>query len=422
MSRRVWLWIGFALVHAVVVLLGFVGDHAASWDVDQLYRWWASRALRGEAVPGITEDWVYPLLAYIPILLAGAPGSAVDYTLAWGLIVTAADAVAFGVLVGRARSRGRVLAGWFWLAALLALGGVGMYRLDGFTVPLAVAGSLWLVGRPWLGSVLLAVATWIKVWPAALLAAAVITVRRRLAVVGGAVAVSALVVAGVLVAGGGPHLFGFVGDQTSRGLQIEAPVSTVYMLLAAAGVPGARVVYDDELITFQVTGPGVEGVIAAMTPVLIAGMLALAALGALKAWRRAGFAALFPALALALVLGFIVLNKVGSPQYMTWVITPLVIGLVIDRRRWIAPAALALVILALTQLIFPFWYDGILGLTPAAVGLLVVRNVLLVALFAWSVVRLARVRVRPGPGPRSQRLRDAHRRDVEGEPGPSPIP
>lgn len=390
-SRRVWLWVGFVLVHAAVIWLGYAGDHAASWDVDQLYRWWAARALRGEAVPGITEDWVYPLLAYIPILLAAAPGPAVDYTLAWGLIVTAADAVAFAILVGDGRSRSRVVAAWFWLAALLALGGVGMFRLDGFTVPLAVAGSLWLVGRPWLGSVLLAVATWIKVWPAALLAAAVIALRRRLAVVGGAAVVSALVIAGVVVAGGAPHLFGFVGDQTSRGLQIEAPVSTAYMLLAAGGVPGAAVVYDQDLITFQVTGPGVGGVVAAMTPVLIVGMLSIAALGAFKAWRGAGFASLFPALALALVLGFVVLNKVGSPQYMTWLIAPLVAGLAIDRRRWMGPAALALVTLALTQLIFPFWYDAILALTPAAVGVLVVRNVLLVALFAWSLVRLARV-------------------------------
>lgn len=394
MSRRVWLWIGFALVHAVVIWLGFTGDHAASWDVDQLYRWWASRALRGEAVPGITEDWIYPILAFVPMLLAAAPGAAVDYTLAWGLVVTAADAVAFAILVGDGRSRGRVVAAFFWLAALLALGGVGMFRLDGFTVPLAITGSLWLVGRPWLGSVLLAVATWIKVWPAALLAAAVIALRRRLAVVGGATVVSAAVVAGVLVAGGGAHLFGFVGDQTSRGLQIEAPVSTAYMLLAAGGLPGARVVYDEDLITFQVTGPGAEGLIAAMTPVLMIGMLALAALGAFKAWRGAGFASLFPSLALTLVLGFIVLNKVGSPQYMTWLIAPLVAGLAIDRRRWIGPAALALVTLALTQLIFPFWYDAILVLTPAAVGLLVVRNLLLVALFVWSVVRLARVRVR----------------------------
>lgn len=393
MSQRAAVWIAFALVHAVVIWLGFAGDHAASWDVGQLYRWWAGRTLTGEALLGITEDWIYPALALVPIVAVGAVSPLLDYTLGWGLLVTALDAAAFAVLVGRGRSRGRVLAAWFWLAAILALGGVGMFRLDAVTVPLAVAGSLWLFGRPWLGSTLLAVATWIKVWPAALLAAAVIAVRRRLVIVGGAAIVSAVVAVVVVIAGGGAHLLGFIGDQTSRGLQIEAPVSTVHLLLAAAGVPGAAVVYDEDLITFQVAGPGTEAVIAVMTPLLIAGMLALAVVGAVKAWRGATFVALFPPLAAALVLGFVVLNKVGSPQYMTWLIAPVVVGLVLDRRRWLRPAVLTVVILALTQLIFPFWYDAILVLMPVAVALLVVRNVLLVGLFVWVVVRLARVGV-----------------------------
>jgi hypothetical protein len=388
------MWIAFCLVHVVVIWLGFTDDHSASWDVDQLYRWWAGRTLTGGAFPGITEDWVYPPLAQLPILLVGAVGGAIDYTLGWGLLVTALDAAAFAVLLGRARSRGRVLAAWFWLAAILALGGVGMFRLDAVTVPLGIAGSLWLLGRPWLGSALLAVATWIKVWPAALLLAAFIAVRRRLALLGGAAVVSAAVVVAVVLGGGSAHLFGFVGGQTSRGLQIEAPVSSLYVVLAAADGPDARIFYDRELITFQVAGPGVDAVIAAMTPVMILGMLAIAALGAVKAWRRAPFGALFPPLAAALVLGFIVLNKVGSPQYMTWLAVPVVIGLALDRRRWRRPALLTLVILALTQLLFPFWYDALLVLVPSAVALLVVRNVLVVTLFVWVVVRLIRVPVR----------------------------
>ncbi|MFE5409909.1 glycosyltransferase 87 family protein [Microbacterium sp. NPDC056569] len=394
MLRRTWVWIAFALIHAVVIWLGFVDGRGASWDVSELYRWWAGRTFAGGAIPGVTEDWIYPPLAHLPILLVGALYPAVDYTLGWGLLVTGLDAAAFAVLVGRGRSRGRMLAAWFWLAAILALGGVGMFRLDAITVPLAVAGSLWLVGRPWLGSVLLAVATWIKVWPAALLAAAVIAVHRRLAIVGGAAAVSAVVVVAVLLAGGGAHLLGFVGDQTSRGLQIEAPVSSVYLLLAVAGVPGASIFYDEDLITFQVNGPAVDTVIALMTPVLAIVMLALAVIGAFKAWRGASFVALFPPLAAALVLGFIVLNKVGSPQYMTWLIAPVVVALAIDRRRWLRPGLLTVAILVLTQLIFPFWYDWILVLTPSAVWLLVVRNLLLVVLFVWVVVRLARVPVR----------------------------
>ena len=404
--RRVGVWIAFALVHAAVIWLGFADGRAAAWDVDQLYRWWAWQTLHGEAVPGITEDWVYPVLAQLPILLA-AVGMVEHYTLAWGLLVTAADAAAFALLVGRGRSRGRMRAAWFWLAAMLALGGVGIFRLDGVTVPLAIAGSLWLVGRPRLGSALLAVATWIKVWPAALLAAAAIAVRRRVAIVGTAAAVSAIVVVGVVVAGGGAHLLSFVGDQTSRGLQIEAVAASGYMALAAWGAPGVSIVYDRALNVFQVSGPGVDAVVAVMTPLLMLGMLALVVLGAFKAWRGATFAALFPPLAAALVLGFVVLNKVGSPQYMTWLIAPFVVGLVLDRRRWRVPAALVVVVLALTQVIFPFWYDDLLEPAPHAVAVLVLRNGLLVVLFAWTIVRLAKVRVR-----RSLRLRVAHSDDM----------
>jgi len=198
----------------------------------------------------------------------------------------------------------------------------------------------------------------------------------------------------VLLAGGGPHLLGFVGDQTSRGLQIEAPVSSAYLLLALADVPGARIFYDPDLITFQITGPSVDTVIMLMTPVLMLGMLAIAVIGAVKAWRGASFVALFPPLALALVLGFIVLNKVGSPQYMTWLIAPVVVGLAIDRHRWLRPAVLTVLILALTQWLFPFAYDWLLVLWPAAVLLVVLRNVMLLALFAWVVVRLVRLPAR----------------------------
>ena len=76
------------------------------------------------------------------------------------LLVTLMDAVAFAVLVGRGRSTGRVVAAGFWLAFVLLVGPVGLYRLDGFTVPIVVLACMWLVGRPWAAALLLAAATW----------------------------------------------------------------------------------------------------------------------------------------------------------------------------------------------------------------------------------------------------------------------
>ena len=97
-------------------------------------------------------------------------------------------------------------------------------------------------------------------------------------------------------------------------------------------------------------------------------------------------------MALALVLALIVVNKVGSPQFLTWVIAPIVIGLVLDRRRWWRPGALAVLAAGLTQVVYPLVYDGILVAQPLPVALLTLRNVLLVVLFVWAVVRTVRVR------------------------------
>ena len=390
-TRRTGLWIAFGVVHAVVAYLGFVEPSSPMGDVVFVYEPWARSAVEGGVVMGVGQEWIYPQLALVPMVLALGLDALTSYEIAWAVLVTAADAFAFGLLVGRGRSAGRTVAAAFWLGFMLLLGPVGMYRLDGLTVPLAIAGCLWLVGRPLIASLLLAVATWMKVWPAALLAAAVIAARRRLAVLGGALVVTALTLIAVVAAGGGAHALGFVAGQTGRGLQLEAPVTAVYLWQAVAGMDGAFIYYDTEILTFQVTGSQVDTVIALMTPLLVLVVAVVAALGAVKAWRGASFAALFPPLALALVLSLIVFNKVGSPQFQTWIIAPVVLGLVLDRRRWAMPAVGALAAALLTQFVYPLLYDRLISADALAAGVLTARNLLLIGLLAWAVVRLVRV-------------------------------
>lgn len=404
MSGRARLWVAFAIVHTGVAWLGFLMPNEPMGDVYRVYEPWSAQALAGGGIVGITEPWVYPQLAIVPMLLAHAFAPIAGYTLGWAMLVTLMDAVAFGMLVGRARSEGRVTAAWFWLSYIAMLGPVGLYRLDGFTVPLAIIACLWLVGRPWAASMILAVATWIKVWPAALLAAAVVALRRRAAVIGGAVVVTALTLAAVVAAGGAAYVLGFVAEQTGRGLQVEAPIATPYLWGALLGIPGFEVYYSFELLTFQVTGTQIDVAIAAMTPALIVVMVAVAALGAVAAWRGVAFVRLFPALSLALVLGFIVCNKVGSPQYLVWLVPPLVLGLVVRRREWTAPATFALGTALLTQLVYPILYGGILYPAPLAVTVLTLRNLALIALFVWMVVRVARLSAAPSGGPHARRL------------------
>lgn len=395
MSKRGALWFAFVLTHVLVAALGFLLPNEPMGDVYRVYEPWSAHALAGGGVVGIHSAWVYPQVALVPMVLAHAfTVIGVDYTIAWALLVTLIDALVFALLIGRGRSVGRTVAAAFWLAGIVMLGPAGMYRLDAITASLAIAGCLWLAGRPWVASMLLAVAAWIKVWPAALLLAAIVAVRRRAAILGGAAVVSILVLVIVGTAGGWDHAFGFVGDQTGRGLQVEAPVSTPFLWGTLWGLDGFWVYYSTDMLTFEVTGGGIDTVIAVMTPVLALAVGGTAVLGAVQAWRGARFVDLFPALGLALVVGFIAFNKVGSPQYLVWILPPLVTGLVLRRGAWFAPAAVGLVLCGLTQLVYPIGYRGIMVPEPLALSVLTLRNALLLALFVWMVVRLVRMPVR----------------------------
>lgn len=390
---RIMMWVAFAAVHLLVGWFGWWMPNMPMGDVYLVYEPWSSEALRGDDIVGITEPWVYPHLALAPMMLTHALAWILGYTVAWAVLVTLCDAVAFRMLLGDGRSRPRRAAARFWLAFILLLGPVGMYRIDAITVPLAIAGLLWLTRRPLLASALLAAAAWIKVWPAALLAAAVLALRRRADVIVGALVTTAVVVGTVALAGGARHLLGFVTTQTGRGLQVEAPVSAPYLWGAAVDADGSWVFYDEDILTFQVTGPNVDAVIAAMTPLLALAAAAVLALGAIKAWRGAPILRLLPPLALAAVLVLMVFNKVGSPQFHDWLIAPLVLWIVLDRRRARPLAALGLLAAALTQAVYPLMYGQVLNAQAVAVAVLTARNLVLVILLVWAVVRVARVPV-----------------------------
>jgi hypothetical protein len=94
---------------------------------------------------------------------------------------------------------------------------------------------------------------------------------------------------------------------------------------------------------------------------------------------------LLPSLSLALVATFIVFNKVGSPQYITWLAAPVVIGLVYRGRAFRTPAILIAVTALLTQVIYPNLYDLILNVDPAGLVVLTLRNVMLLVVLAWAV-------------------------------------
>jgi hypothetical protein len=161
-----------------------------------------------------------------------------------------------------------------------------------------------------------------------------------------------------------------------RGVQIESLWANAIGLLDVLGVVQARTVngfgaYD---LSSSVSGAAK----------LLSGVATLAALAAAAwlVWRRArrdgGLGPADWAAAFTVgVFAFVLPTRVLSPQYLVWLCAPmaaLAAGLAGRRALWVLVAAAAV-----SQVIFPFRYAQLRRLYPFDVGLLTLRNLLLVA-------------------------------------------
>lgn len=383
------LWAAFVIVHFVVGMLGLYGPGLPLGDITLVYRFWVENGLSAGIWVGIDTAWVYPIVAMVPMLVAYVFGPDL-YASTWLSFVMLVDAAAFAVLTGAGRDRRLALAGWWWLAFLLLLGPVSLGRIDAITVPIAIVGVLVLATAPRLAAVLLTVATWIKVWPAALIAAAFVALRSRWRIAVTALLVSLVIAVVALALGSGLNILSFITQQTGRGLQVESPIATFWMWDAFASHSTRSIVYYDQaILTFQVVGPGAVVAASVMTPLLAVVTAGLLVLGIVATRRGVPAAELLPPLVLAITTALILFNKVGSPQFVTWLAVPLVFGITAwitgHGPSWRVPVVLSLVIAGMTQLIYPYLYGQLLALDFTLLLVLSARNVLYVVLLVWAV-------------------------------------
>ncbi len=373
------LWLGY---------LDLVAPGGPMGDVVNQYRFWTEQADLGSFYVGIDKAWVYPIVALLPMILAGTFGFA-NYASTWLSLVFVLDAVAFAVLVGWRRPSRPVALGWWWIAFLLLLGPIALGRIDSISVPVALVAVLMLAARPRLAAFLLTIATWIKVWPAALIAAAIVASRARVRILVTAVLTSLVIVGFALALGSGTNVWSFIFQQTSRALQVESPASTVWMWLSYLHIGGSFPYYNEDLNTFEVNGPGSTAVAALMNPLLVLAVIVIAVMGIVAVQRGAVVTELLAPLSLALVTAFMVFNKVGSPQYMSWLAVPVLLGLATRSTghgpSFRFPAAMALAVAALTQVFYPYFYAQLLELQLPLLLALTLRNILLLIVFGWSV-------------------------------------
>ncbi|AUZ88822.1 hypothetical protein CVO76_15095 [Arthrobacter agilis] len=393
-ARPVWLF--FALVHAgfLARLLPFILGGGVLSDI-RFYREWAYQGLDDGVWQGIDTAWVYPVGALAPMVLATVLGPYL-YQLAWFLLFAALNAVGTAALVRRGTPSSFTAAYW-WLTATALLGPVAVGRIDGLTAPLVITALLLVAARPFVASLVLSAATWMKVWPAAVVLAALVAVRKgRLRILGAGLALTAGIAAVVALTGDVRNLTGFLSAQGARGMQLEAPLSTPGVWQAITGTSGAYFFEDEVINTMEVRG-ALSGVVGdLMTPLMALTVLLVAVFLAVALHRGAPADALLATGALALVSTLVVFNKVGSPQFMLWIAAVIAGGLVLDRAsEWRYPALAMLATAGLTTLVYPVFYDALrYELDPAVAVLLTLRNLLVVSILVWSLVRLGRLTAR----------------------------
>lgn len=375
------------LVHWLIAVIAASLPQISPLNDVNLYAQWVDRGLAINQWPGTNEPGVYPLLALVPMIVARLfdPTNAIN---GWLWFITALDTAALVTLV---RRPGGLRAGAYWLAFLLLLGPVAIGRIDAVAAALDVFIVVAVVaGRERVGMALATAGAWIKIWPLSAALALLVTRRTRdeiVRLIGVAAATTFGVLAIGVALGGNQNMFSFLWLMGDRGIQIESPIATPWMWGAHLGWGDSSTYFDANIITFQVVGPGAAVVSKLMLPALLVALAITAWLGRKAASvdpRRA-----FVLTSLTAVLDLIVFNKVGSPQFEAWLAVPLIAGLLIGLPNWRLPLTGGLAIAALTQWVYPFNYDAVVGAEPFALAVLTARNLLLIAMLVWANLRLA---------------------------------
>lgn len=381
------VWWGFAVVHVFFLawMMSFI-VHGDTFSDTEQYRQWALLGYNPSELGGAISPWVYPLLAQLPIFAANMFGPSL-YLLGWTLIIIVLNAVGLAFLTRGKRARSGIAPAWFWLFFTLFMGFLSFARVEGITTSLVLIALLYAAERPVVSAVLLSVATWIKVWPAAVIAPLLIASAKRVQVFLAGVAVSAVVAAVAVLTGAGSHLLDFAINQGDRGMQLEATFSTPWVWLSVFHVGGSKIADNVAINSTEVYGPGADVAAWLMQPLLIAAALIGAALMVWALRRGAQREELLLEGSLLMVTAFIVFNKVGSPQFIIWLLPVVVAGLVHDWDRWKVPATLLMGIAFTTFIIYPLFYTPLIHANPIMAAVLTSRNVLLVTLLVWAVRR-----------------------------------
>ena len=355
-----------------------------------LYGYWLQQMDLGAPLLGIAGEFVYPYPSLLPMWIAKLIGGPAGIVVGWTALVAILNSVAIGFLTSwGSAGRRAMVAGFFWVGYLLLLGPAGIGRIDAIAAAVSVFGIVALAkDRIALAVALFTFGAWIKIWPFVLAMSAFIADRRKRIISYTVTAALAGIVIFALAAGANGNLFSFVVKQAGRGIQIESPIAMFWIWAAKFGAADTGIYYDKEIITNQVFGAFVSEVALLMTPAMLIALAITIWLTIRAHLAGAPSKLLFATASFTAVLDLIVFNKVGSPQFMAWLAIPMIALIIFGANKLWLPISGLLVIAFTTNLVYPIFYMDLMELGDLSVGLLTLRNILLIGMLVFANMRL----------------------------------
>jgi hypothetical protein len=365
---------------------------------DVFYYWRKIAALFDVGLGKTLNEYPTPVtwILWIPYGVTG--GSRTGYLVAFIVFMMALDGL-FTWLLWRVSGRTHTRAVDFWLVFILLIGPLTYLRFD--ILPAVLAGGALLAARrrPWITGALTGLGAAIKLWPALLIPAFMSHRPDRKPAGWAFIGVGFGLAAISLVTGGWARLVSPLTWQSGRGLQIESIWATPLMM-ARAVRPAHWVVDISRFQAYEIFGDGVAVWLKVSTFATVLGLVMIIALY-LRAFRNPKPSAVAVGLMLLSIVAIMTItNKTLSPQYLLWMGGPMA-GLLLMTpdddarpRQLIRRLAAHLLILALlTHLVYPLFYDGLLGrqghlMIVVSTVATALRNLALV-LFTVEVCRVA---------------------------------
>jgi hypothetical protein len=361
----VWILVWVITRAVIVVQIGFWESAGANYEDVNSYEGWSNWIASTHSMPP-EDTWQYPPGAAFLFLIPRL--GPLDFSVSFVVLMLLIDFAGFCLMTVLARREGKDTGVWVWLLGMPMLFVTLILRFDIVPTVLAVAALVVLHRRPtWFG-VLAGLGASIKVWPALVLFGEWDRRRLRRSLIAAAITVVGVFGLAFLLFDGQK---GFIEHQKDRGLQLEAVATTPWEMRHV--IDGTPTPVAQRFGTNEVDLPAADPVAKILDFASLVVLLAAAWWWwmrdrAIRSGRKElADDVLARDFVFTVVLLFMVVSRVLSPQYMIWMVGMAGVVLSAGRTRLARPAWIAIAAIILTAGL----YQSSLNLVMRNIALLV---------------------------------------------------